>query len=162
MVVYCFYLFDRSGTCLCYREWNRPRRMLDSAGDQANMFGMLFALRQFCMKLSPGQEEEAEFIGTAGSRGLPRHFITANYALHYFETATGLRFVLTTSKDFRNEDQRRSGLDLTRSLKEIWSEIYVNYVCKNPMHEPGSYITSELFLSKLDAYVKQLPCYNNL
>jgi len=134
--------------------------MLDSAGDKANMFGMLFALRNFCMKLNPDREGEEESVGTSGSRGLPRHFITQHYALHYFETATGLRFVLTTGKEFRSEEQRKSGLDLSRNLKEIWSDIYVNYVCKNPMHEPGSVITSEVFLSKLDAYVKQLPCFS--
>lgn len=53
MAVYCFYLFDRSGRLLCYREWCRARRTHAGEDDAKSMFGLLFALRNFCSKLSP-------------------------------------------------------------------------------------------------------------
>lgn len=141
MTVYCFYLFDRSGTCLCYREWKRTVKVHDASDDQKNMFGMLFALRNFSMKLSP-----------APASGVPNFFITDVYALHYFETPTGLRFVLTTSKDFGD-------LDVVRHLGEIYSDIYVEYAMKNPLYRKGTPIKSDRFLSKLDTYVKAMPCF---
>lgn len=52
MTVFCFYLFDRSGQCLCRREWHRTRKVKDHAEQQKLMFGMLFALKNFCQKLS--------------------------------------------------------------------------------------------------------------
>lgn len=141
MTVYSFYLFDRTGSCLCYYEWQRPKKVADSSDDQKNMFGMLFALRSFSMKLSP--DEKA---------GVPKHFVTDVYALHYFETPTGLRFVLTTSNDFRS-------VNITKHLAEIYSEVYVEYVVKNPLYLRGTAIKSQMFSEKLDAYVKSLPCF---
>ena len=141
MTVYCFYLFDRTGTCLCYREWKRPRPVQDAGDDQKNMFGMLFALRNFSIKLSPDP-----------NNGVPNYFITDVYALHYFETPSGLRFVLTTSNDF-------GSIDVVKNLREIYSDVYVEYAIKNPLYRRGTEIKSKLFLSKLDSYVKDLPCF---
>ncbi|PXF40900.1 Trafficking protein particle complex subunit 1 [Gracilariopsis chorda] len=141
MAVYCFYLFDRTGTCLCYYEWNRSRSLQDASDDQKNMFGMLFALRNFSVKLSPDP-----------AKGVPTFFVTDVYALHYFETPTGLRFVLITSHDC-------GSVDVTRHLTDIYAEVYVEYAIKNPLYVKGSKIDYELFLSKLDSYVRSLPCF---
>ena len=141
MPVHSFYLFDRSGTCLCYREWGRSVKAQDAGDDQKNMFGMLFALRNFSMKLSPQP-----------SAGVPNHFVTDVYALHYYETLSGLRFVLTTGPDFGDED-------IGLHLHEIYSEIYVEYALKNPLYRHGTPIRSELFDAKLDAYVRSLSCF---
>lgn len=141
MTVHALYLFDRNGTCLCYREWSRALKVHSEEDDQKTMFGMLFALRNFTIKLS-----------STATNGTPRYFATDSYALHYFETPTGLRFVLTTSKDF-------GSVDIARHLREIYSEIYVEFVVKNPLYVRGSPIKSELFQSKLDAYVESLPCF---
>lgn len=141
MAVFSFYLFDRTGTCLCYYEWKRTRPPQDISDDQKNMFGMLFALRNFSMKLSPDAD-----------RGIPTFFVTDVYALHYFETPTGLRFVLTTSNDFK-------GVDVSKALREIYDSVYVECVVKNPLYTRGSEIKSELFLTKLDDYVRALPCF---
>jgi trafficking protein particle complex subunit 1 len=143
MAVYSFYLFDRTGACLCYREWARTLRVNKPEDDQKNMFGMLFALREFTVELSPSRSKAA---------GTPRHFATDAYALHYFETPTGLRFVLTTSKDF-------GAVDLARHLREIYSEVYVEFVVKNPLAHRADQIRSPLFLAKLDSYIRALPCF---
>lgn len=141
MGVYSFYLFDRAGTCLYYRAWNREHRALSPVDDEKTMFGMLFALRTFTIKLAP-----------SGGVGVPRYYATDCYALHYFETPTGLRFVLTTTKDF-------GSVDIARHLREIYSEIYVEFVVKNPLYRRGTVISSELFSTKLDSYVQSLPCF---
>jgi trafficking protein particle complex subunit 1 len=141
MTVHSFYLFDRSGTCLCYREWSRTLKVHRPVDDQKTMFGMLFALRNFSIKLSP-----------TAANGLPKYYATDVYALHYFETPTGLRFVLTTSRDF-------GAVDIARHLREIYSDVFVDYVVKNPLYVRGTRIQSDLFLSKLDAYVQSLPCF---
>lgn len=142
MAVYSFYLFDRLGTCLFYRSWSRTLHIHGPEDDQATMFGMLFALRTFALKLSPG----------AAPSGVPRYFATDAYALHYFETPTGLRFVLTTSKDF-------GAVDVARHLREIYAEVYVEFVTKNPLARREDPIQSSLFSSKLDAYVRNLACF---
>lgn len=141
MTVFSFYLFDRAGTCLVYREWKRTMKLADASDDQKNMFGMLFALRNFSQKLSPTPDA-----------GMPHFFITDVYALHYFETPTGLRFVLVTSREF-------GGRDVVRHLREIYSDIYVEYAVKNPLYVRGAPITSYFFLQKLDTYIKSLPCF---
>lgn len=141
MAVFSFYLFDRTGTCLCYHEWQRTKPPQDASDDRKNMFGMLFALRNFSIKLSPDAE-----------RGVPTFFVTDVYALHYFESPTGLRFVLTTSNDFK-------GVDVSNCLREIYDSVYVEYVVKNPLYKRGSEIKSELFLTKLGDYVQALPCF---
>lgn len=141
MTVYSFYLFDRVGTCLCYHEWKRPKAVQDASDDQKNMFGMLFALRNFSMKLSPDP-----------AAGVPKYFVTDVYGLHYFDTPTGLRFVLTTGTDFGTAD-------VTRHLREIYSDVYVEYAIKNPLYKKGTEIKSELFLTKLDTYVRSLPWF---
>ena len=96
MTVHSLHLFDRAGTCLCYRDWGRPAGAGDAGNDRKNMFGMLFALRQFCGQLGPA--------GAVPGAGALRHFVASAYALHYLEAPTGLRFVLTTSRDFGPTD----------------------------------------------------------
>lgn len=232
MTVYCFYLFDRSGSCLCYREWNRPRPGIDALQDQRNVFGMLFAIKQLCGSLAPvvaaggeqgedhdeaapaGTREEGGGVdedgndndsggGGAASSSSPdapaeqrasghdgavdaqtyhengtqppqpppprrrrqpqpqqprpkhqrsaafRSFCTDAYQLHYFESATGLRFVLTTSI--------RGAGDLTDTLRRIYREVYVSCASKNPMYRAGTSVASEAFRKRLDGIVMALP-----
>lgn len=181
MTVYSFYLFNRSGVCLIYNEWKRPHQVHSADDDQKHMFGMLFALRDFSIKLSsppspspspspslappssttkttsdtatPSQPPSTMInIESPGIQGLPKYFITDSYALHYFETPTGLRFVLTTSTDFGQ-------LDVSKHLSHIYASIYVQYVVKNPLYTPFTPISIPVFSSKLDEYIRQLPCF---
>lgn len=144
MTVFSFYLFDRTGTCLFYNDWKRSVQPQDLTDDQKNMFGMLFALRNFSIKLSPDCNKP--------DKGTPTYFVTDVYALHYFETLSGLRFVLTTSNDFK-------GVDVANSLQEIYDSIYVELIAKNPLYVRGSAIKSQLFKARLDAFVRALPCF---
>jgi hypothetical protein len=40
--------------------------------------------------------------------------------------------------------------------------VYVEYVTNNPMTKPGEPITSDLFKSKLDGFVKQSSIFGNI
>lgn len=142
--MFSFYLFDRSGTCLTYKQWKRPRQVDDSDDDQKNMFGMLFALRNLAIKLAPQSGKS--------NKGIPKYFITDVYALHYFETATGFRFVLTTSSDFGD-------VNVSEHLAEIYASIFVQHVANNPLYVSGKPIDIPAFSTKLDEYVRELPCF---
>jgi hypothetical protein len=84
--------------------------------------------------------------------GIVKNYSTDVYSLHYFESLTGLRFVLLTS--------RGSG-DLSGVLRDIYLNVYVDTVIRNPLYVPGKSIQSQLFLSKLDSSIKALACFQD-
>lgn len=141
MTVYSFYLFDRHGACLTYKQWNRPQQPDDPDDDRKNMFGALFALRDVARQLA-----------ATPAAGLPSHFVTDAYALHYFETPTGFRFVLTTSPNFGDAD-------VSHHLSEIYANVFVEFVVKNPLYISGEVIDISAFDAKLDQYIRDLPCF---
>jgi len=49
---------------------------------------------------------------------------TAEYKLHYYETPTKLKFVMLTDTKTNN---------LRIALHQIWANLYVEYVVKNPL-----------------------------
>lgn len=148
MTVYSFYLFDRRGTCLHYNEWDRPRPLPggDHDGDRKNMFGLVFALRNMTGKLASGEVQTAR-------RGIPKYFVTDVYALHYHETLTGLRFILTTGSDFDRN------VDITEHLAHIYANIFVPTIVLNPLYVPGTVVNNIAFSKQLDQYVRSLQCF---
>ena len=52
---------------------------------------------------------------------------------HYFETPTGLKFVMLTDTNVGS---------LNDSLWDIYSKLYVEYVVKNPLYRPGEWVDS--------------------
>lgn len=103
------------------------------------MYGMLYSLKSFVERISPTDTKEG-FL----------YFKTSKYALNYFETPTGLKFILNT--DIASPNVR----DL---LQQIYSQIYVEYVVKNPMCALDEPIQTELFKSKLDEFIRKQPIY---
>ena len=66
--------------------------------------------------------------------------------LTYFETATGLKFVINTD---------RNALAVHDLLKQIYSQVYVETIVKNPLVKEGEEIKSELFKSQIDDVVQK-------
>jgi hypothetical protein len=126
-------IFDRQGQPLYYREFNRP--LAASKDEHKLMYGFLFSLKKLVASLSP--KKGGGFYACS----------TSAYKLHYFETASGLRFVMTT--DLAMADMR----DV---LRYIYSNFYVECLVKNPLWRPGEPITCPNFTKSLERYVATL------
>ncbi|EEB13936.1 trafficking protein particle complex subunit, putative [Pediculus humanus corporis] len=141
MTIYNFYLFDKNGTLLYYAEWFRVKQSGMTREEEGKlMYGMLFSLKTFVTRISPMDVKEG-FL----------YYKTSKYVLNYFETPTGLKFVLNT--DIVSPNNR----DI---LQQIYSQIYVEYVVKNPLCSMNEAIESELFKTKLDEFIKRTPIYS--
>ncbi|KAK0673876.1 Longin-like domain-containing protein [Cercophora samala] len=177
MVVYSFYIFDRHTECIYSKSWlpppsvsshdpltnppthpqhqqpppHQPQQPPQStttttltltqkqSSDNAKLlFGTVFSLRNMVRKL--GGPDDA-FIS----------YRTAQYKLHYYETASSLRFVMLTDV---------STLSMRNVLHQIYINLWVEYVVKNPLspveHKGGEGVRNELFELGLDQFVRGL------
>lgn len=141
MTIYNIYIYDRQCTCLYYHQWVRHKEVGISQDEEWKlMYGMVYSLKSLLSRLSPTSGRDA-FIG----------YSTDKYRLHYFETPTGVKFILNTDSHVP---------DCSDMLQHIYSKIYVEYVVKNPLYKLGTKIDSELFASKLDDYIQSCSFYD--
>ncbi|KAK4462525.1 Longin-like domain-containing protein [Cladorrhinum samala] len=159
MAIYSFYIFDRHTECIYSRTWLPPPAppsqssadgphipppqsqtlSAKSSSDNAKLiFGTVFSLRNMVRKL--GGDDDA-FIS----------FRTAQYKLHYYETASNLRLVMLTDT---------STLSMRNVLHQIYINLWVEYVVKNPLspveHKGGEGVRNEMFEMGLDQFVRGL------
>ncbi|KAF1915447.1 Longin-like domain-containing protein [Ampelomyces quisqualis] len=153
MVLYSFYIFDRHTECIYARRWPpRPasqpgasitsngdappaRSALTHADDEKLVFGLVFSLRNMVAKLGGADDT---FLS----------YRTGEYKLHYYETPTRIKFVMLTDTNVIN---------LRQYLHQIWANLYVEYVVKNPLapteHPAGIGVANELFERGLEAFI---------
>lgn len=142
MTIYNLWLFDEKGNLIYYREWNRKKNTSMDRNEEAKLlYGMLFSIKSFVNKLSPTDMKDG-FLS----------YKTSKYRLNYYETPTGVKFVMNTDTTVTHPIVR----DL---LKSIYGQIYVEYAVKNPMYILGQPIESELFGVKLDELVRGSPLF---
>jgi trafficking protein particle complex subunit 1 len=139
MKLFNFYIFNRYGDCLYYREWDRPQNTLHDDLDEERklVFGMLFSLKDLCEKIQPVEPNEMSLQVVK----------TNSFCLHHYESTTGLMFVLNSDCDTDSQYMR---------LEHIYKNIYIEYVTLNPLYhrnKRNDVIKSELFNNKLDEYL---------
>lgn len=103
------------------------------------MYGSLFSIKSFVNKISPIDPREGFLF-----------YKTNKYALHFFETSSGQKFILNT-------DTAATGV--REFLQQLYSKIWLDYAVRNPLWIPGTPITSDLFKQKLDEFIKQSPVF---
>ncbi|KAG4301272.1 hypothetical protein PCK1_002582 [Pneumocystis canis] len=147
-------IFDDSkkSQCIYRKVWNqkgmngditegsllRPKRDQLSPEDDAKLvFGVLYSLKRISKKLAGPNES---FLC----------YRTAEYKFHYYETASGLRFVLLTDPQCHH---------LLHVLHQIFISLYVEYVVKNSLGHPDypkDDLHVELFELTLDQFIRSL------
>eukprot|EP00743_Colponemidia_sp_Colp-15_P006321 GILK01006800.1.p1 GENE.GILK01006800.1~~GILK01006800.1.p1 ORF type:complete len:139 (-),score=6.21 GILK01006800.1:214-630(-) len=137
-MLFNLYIFNRQGQCLYYEEWNRKKAVKNVIEDQKLVFGLLWSLKSFTQKIAPRP------VNTFNS------FTTPTYKMHCFETGSGLKFILNTDPSVG---------DLKEDLRHLYSNVYVEYVSKNPLYSPNEPITCPAFSTNLRNYLMGLPCY---
>jgi|TARA_B100000795_G_scaffold14288_1_gene9758 hypothetical protein len=141
MGVFNMYVYQNSGKCLYYKEWNRPNNPLSENldEDQRLVFGLIFSFQKLCLQLSPTPDA----INQEGFQS----FRTSRYTLHFFESPSGIIFAICT--DLSTTLHRNH-------LWHIYSNIFVPHVVRNPLCETGAAITAIKFGTVLDEYVQTL------
>ncbi|XP_052057561.1 trafficking protein particle complex subunit 1-like [Mytilus californianus] len=140
MTIYNLHIFDRNGTCLYYVEWNRRKSAGMSQSEEFKlMYGMIHSIKSFVSRISPTDLKDG-FL----------NFKTNRYKLHFYETPSGLKIVINTDLGVGN---------IRDTLHQIYSNIYVEYVVRNPVCDLDKPITSELFQTKLDEFIRGLPFF---
>lgn len=134
-MIFNLYIYNKSGICIYYEEWNRKKPSSNLAEEQKLLFGMLFSLKSFVTKTSPKPYPCTIVINSIewymGGLSLMRHRIddkigfhcykTSTYKLHFYETLTNVKFIILTDPNTP---------DLREELKKLHSQIYVEYPCK--------------------------------
>ncbi len=138
-VVYEFFLMNALGKCLFYEDFQGSFTLEKLLADKKengrlkHIYGISIALKSFSRGMSPKPINNF------------RNFSTNKYKYSLFETATGLRFILLTSVDEN---------DYSDVLKHIYSNIFLEYVNRNPLYEKDSLITYPIFREKLREAIK--------
>eukprot|EP00933_Yihiella_yeosuensis_P004635 TRINITY_DN10900_c0_g1_i1.p1 TRINITY_DN10900_c0_g1~~TRINITY_DN10900_c0_g1_i1.p1 ORF type:complete len:144 (-),score=2.19 TRINITY_DN10900_c0_g1_i1:355-786(-) len=138
-MIYNFYAFGRGRVLLCREEWNRARPCQDIAEETKYISGLLLTFKSFTQGIGPPKTKG--FIS----------YTTPQYKFHAFETPSGYRFVLTTDP---------SVPDQTECLRQIYSEIFVDCVIKNPLYRLGDDVSNcPVFLAKLHDFIQTRPFF---
>ena len=99
------------------------------------------ATRQLCLCCAPVRKRACHAVRRGGGFYACS---TNTFKLNYYEPPSGLRFILTTDL---------GAGDMRESLRHIYSNIYVEYLSKNPLWKPDEELTCPLFTQTLERYI---------
>ncbi|CAI5741421.1 unnamed protein product [Hyaloperonospora brassicae] len=158
-MLYSFYIYTRSGSCLYQEKWNvagtKRVTYADPNEEKRLLFGLLFSLKEFVAKVAPTTASAADTAVPEAASAPPdgmQRYQTNTYTCHQYETPSGLRFVMMTDN--------RAG-DMGATLRYIYAQIYVETVASNPLSDTksGKPITSQLFRTRLTQYLESQPFF---
>ncbi len=146
-----FIIYDKVGECKFYYNATGEEKIEKEQERQKSMAGLIFSLISFSKELSknaPVEEGEKDMdqILALQARKEFKSFTTGLYKTHLYDSPTGTKFVLVTSKTTK---------EYTALLKEIYCTLYVKLVCMNYLHKPGSGITSEYFKERIKEIIQK-------
>ncbi|KAJ2741628.1 TRAPP complex subunit bet5 [Coemansia sp. BCRC 34301] len=113
------------------------------------VYGVAFSTRNIVNKLNSKDGGGAPQQG--GNLGGFMSFATNTYRLHYYESPTGVKFILTTDV---------AAVSMQPVLEMIYRNIYVEYVVKNPLFNVDPHISSPIendyFRAVLNNYIREI------
>ncbi|ETO18473.1 hypothetical protein RFI_18793 [Reticulomyxa filosa] len=129
-MIYGFYLFERKGNCIYFKEFVKFSRNLKTKNEkeyQKFLFGIVRTLKSFC-----------HFVSHTPKDNIIRVVTTQSFKLHVMLTPTGLTFCILSNIDTHSVQQ---------TLHFLYDQ-YITYVSKNPLQNAGEPIESQLFDAK--------------
>ncbi|KAN0004670.1 hypothetical protein ACTFIU_001908 [Dictyostelium citrinum] len=142
-MIYNIYIFNKDGICIYYEDWNKKKQSQNQAEDQKLLFGMLYSLKAFITSSSPKKIDDKTGFHC---------YKTSTYKLHYYETLSCIKFIIMSDPNVP---------DLRDDLKKIYSQIFVEYVIKNPIYKHGTTVKCDTFINQLNLYLKQMPSFSS-
>ncbi|ODV86472.1 hypothetical protein CANARDRAFT_22363 [[Candida] arabinofermentans NRRL YB-2248] len=122
------------------------------------LFGTLFSLRKISISLTsaPASETTDDEVFSSHTSlnkfNELKSFQTLNYKVHFYETLTGLKFLVVTDPTIR---------DLQLELRNIYENHYLNYVVRNQLcqveFKEHEVISNDKFIQSVDAFWSGLP-----
>jgi hypothetical protein len=113
------------------------------------LFGLCWSLKALSAAIDP-QSKERKQMGTPMKIGEGcsfKSFSTNAYKLHFYETPSGIKLILTTSPNVG---------DMSKNLEHIYRALFVDLVMKNPLYTPGEQFLFEPFTLALNKYMSSL------
>ncbi|KAJ3413741.1 Trafficking protein particle complex subunit 1 [Chytridiales sp. JEL 0842] len=182
-MIYSLYIFDRHCDCVFFSSWKNAHAaaVASTSGGSPNNPSLPQSTAQDANSSAPGgmvgaaaggatsssgemaQEEEAKLVygvvysirnivnkllaGKPGADGFSS-YKTNTYKLHYYETPSGMKLVMNTDPNCET---------MQEVLRQIYANIYVEYVIKNPLATLRGPVKNELFKTSLNNYLQSLP-----
>ena len=129
MTVYALYMYNRLGQCLLYRRWHQHAKGKRGVEHETKlMWGLLFSMKELVATMTPRAIDETESTPLTA-------FVTHDSKVHYIETLTGLRLILTT--DPQQPTYAPASAPNTRAVYDALLGVYrlwVDYCVKNPFY----------------------------
>eukprot|EP00475_Leptophrys_vorax_P043944 TRINITY_DN8626_c0_g2_i1.p2 TRINITY_DN8626_c0_g2~~TRINITY_DN8626_c0_g2_i1.p2 ORF type:complete len:152 (+),score=36.96 TRINITY_DN8626_c0_g2_i1:42-497(+) len=146
MGIYFLYVINKAGGLVFQQQFEQSQGRLENneALRMASTFHALFSMSQ---QICPVTLPKPQTAGVAPTPGGIKVLSIGEYNLHCFITLTGVKFLVSASKDVLPAD-------VEGGLKEIY-RLYVDYVLKNPSYVLDNVIQCEKFSNNLDIHIQQ-------
>ena len=147
MLAQSFWIYDRAGTTLFFHEWQpqASKKAMSSFEERAKLVqGLIWSLKSLAATVDPTSVTNKQMgtpmrIGEACSF---KSFTSGDeYTLHMMEMPSGIVFALFTAVGVG---------DLSEVLRDLYANLYVELVVKNPEFVVGNPFQFDSFLQGLN------------
>jgi hypothetical protein len=150
MGIYFLYIINKAGGLIFQQQFDPCQGRLEN-NDALRMASTFHALFSMAQQMCPVTLPKTNMIGVPPTPAGIKVLSMAEYNLQCFITLTGVKFLVSASKD-------TSPSTVEDALKDIY-KIYVDYVLKNPSYVLDNVIQCEKFSYNLDI---QMQVFNKM